>query len=273
MKYFFISVLMTAHAASQSSWIIEFGFRGIIPEVINQPYVLENEKLININQHSLPQRDYVPFPWIAQGFIINFLNNYDKFSFGVGYEFHYDYHSFVSNNDSGVDAFTAKIQNNIFYVIARLNLKHDYQHSIFIGAKIGLMLVLEGYSSDLGVLNSLAVGEEEKFAAYEINNVSPGLYAAIQFGIKFYFYRNPKIKVLPGVNIIAELGGATPTIATGKQILNNDKNSVVRIDNAVKYRSNYSNLGIKLLFFLEIVNKKPFFFKMKKREPPDYQEY
>ena len=272
MKYFFASILIITNALSQSSWIVEFGFRGIIPEVFNEPYTLAT-KLVNINQHSLAQRDYSPFPWIAQGFTINFLNSHDKFSFGVGYDFHYDYHSFPSNENLGLEAFTAKIQNNVFYVIARLNLKHDHQHSVFVGAKIGLMFTLEGYSSDLGVLNSLAVGEEEKFSVYEISSVSPGLYAAIQLGLKLYFYRNPKIKTLPGVKIIAELGGATPTLGTGKQILNDDKTTVIGINNDVKYRSHYSHFGIRLLFFLELVGKPPFFFKLKKRENIMYEQH
>lgn len=260
----------------QSSWAIEFGFKGVIPEVFTDTHTIQNNgKIVTVNQRALPQRDYAPFPYIAQGLVINILENYDKFSLGLGYSFHYDYHTFSNVNASAENSFTAKLQNHLIYLLARVNLKHDYKHSVFVGIKLGLMLALEGYGDDLGLLNSLAEGENRQFDAYPLNSTSPGLYAAIQLGVKFYFYTGVKAKAFPGLKVIFELEGATPTISTGRQILNESKDAVVGINNEIKYRWDYSNLGIRLLFFVEIPKKKPFVFdftKKKKRSIP-YQQY
>ena len=272
---FLAAMVLASNLRAQSSWIIEFGFRGIIPEVFTDTHTVEDGgRLVTVHQRALPQRDYAPFPWVAQGFVLNVLESYNKFSVGWGYSFHYDYHTLSASNAEGLEDFTAKIQNNIIYALARVNLKHEHKHSVFVGAKLGLMLTVEGYGDDLGLLNSLAVEEDEAFDAYPANSVSPGLYGAVQLGLKLYLYKKSKT-LLPGIKVIAELGGATPTLSTGKHLLNDSKTSVVGVDNRVKYRSNYSHFGIQLMLFFEVLGKKPFIFrsKFKEEKPPGYEQF
>ena len=271
MKHIFTTLTLLAHLLCfEKSWVIEFAFKGTIPEVFNDSFTVENNQdLITLNQWALPQRDNIPFPIIAQGLALNVLATSKKFELGFGYEFHYDFHTiFYTNSQSVNKNFTAKLQNNLLYGVARLNLKHDQKNSIFIGLKLGLMFALQGYSDDLGLLNSLAVGEGEKFNAFDLISFSPGLYAAFQFGFKLYFLRGSKIKLFPGIKIIAELGAATPTFTTGKQRLDANKTSVTSIDNELQYRWNYSNFGIRFVFFAEFARNKLFSF-----EKPPKTEY
>ena len=118
------------------------------------------------------------------------------------------------------------------------------------------MLTFEGFSDYLeGTLNSLGVDQGRKFHVIRADHFSPGLYIAFQIGLKLYFLKNPKYRYKPGISIIAEIAGATPTRTVSRQGLSEDQSRIVGREGSVRYRSNYSHLGINLILFGEITRR------------------
>ena len=255
-------LLFSQYIYSHKSITYDLGFYGFIPGIFDKELIgRQSGTWLELQQKSFPQRDFFSFPWISQGFSFSILVSHRKFSFGGGYDFFFDYYTFDFFNQVTTqgDTVSGFIQNNIFYTVGRLNLKHNYKTSIFLGLKLGINFVVEGYTDGLSTSSALGRSDFRRFSVISANGFSPSLYVGLQLGFKLYIVRNKKhlnSKPKFGIKVISELFGSSPTIPIARRNLNSNLDTIVRRDNNILFSSTYSGITASIIFFLEFPKTK-----------------
>ena len=276
----FFSSLFLCHVlfANHQTITYEYGLRAVIPKIFGESHRFtqrDGGKKVTINQRALHRADYTPFPSIAQGMFGNVLINKNKLSWGLGYEFNYDYHSLsyqnYQNNRNGMEDLSVKIQNHTLYLLGRFNLRDEFKRSVFVGLKTGLHLSGLGVSDQISNTSfSIARSERDSFRVINIDTWTPGVMAAFQVGVKIYFFPKLIKSFKPGLKIVAEIKVSTPTHAAHKQILSGDQKSVTGKDPSIEYRTHYSTVGIQFILFTDFYRKRLLVTREPTRESDDY---